>query len=251
MSLTFPPLDFVNLVLLLGAFCIGLSKGGMPAIGMVAVPLASLTTSPLVSIILLLPIFIITDLVGILLYYKVYSKANLRILIPAALFGIILGWVTVVWINDQLLGLGIGITGLVFCFYNWMPFNKKVDVVQPVIWKGMMSGIISGFTSFICHAGAPPYQLYILPQKLEKMVYIGTTTLFFSSVNLMKIVPYYYLQDSLYIDFTILIWTGPVALVGCLLGTYLVRRIDAMIFFKVTVIGLFLVSTQLVYKSLV
>jgi sulfate adenylyltransferase subunit 1 (EFTu-like GTPase family) len=33
----------------------------------------------------------------------------------------------------------------------------------------------SGFTSTICQAGGPPYQMYVLAQKLPKMTYVGTS----------------------------------------------------------------------------
>ena len=40
------------------------------------------------------------------------------------------------------------------------------------------------------HAGAPPYQVYVLPLGLEKTVFAGTTTIFFAFVNAVKLVPY-------------------------------------------------------------
>ena len=62
---------------------VGLAKGGMPAIGMVAVPLLSLSMSPVQAAVLLLPIYVISDMVGVWLYRRAYSAMNLRIVTRA------------------------------------------------------------------------------------------------------------------------------------------------------------------------
>jgi len=54
---------------------------------------------------------------------------------------------------------------------------------------GLFWGTLSGFTSFISHAGAPPYQVYVLPQQLPKTVFAGTATLVFAAINLAKVLP--------------------------------------------------------------
>ena len=64
----------------LAALLVGLSKGGLPTIGMLAVPLLSLFMSPVKAAVLLLPIYIISDVVSVWLYRKDFSAANLKIL---------------------------------------------------------------------------------------------------------------------------------------------------------------------------
>ena len=53
-----------------------------------------------------------------------------------------------------------------------------------------MWGSLAGFTSFISHAGAPPFQVYVMPQQLKPRVFAGTATMFFAAVNLIKLPPY-------------------------------------------------------------
>ncbi len=65
---------------------------------------------------------------------------------------------------------------------------RPADVPRGLFW-----GSITGFTSFVSHAGAPPYQMYVLPQRLEKMVYAGTSTIVFAIINLLKLPPYWFL----------------------------------------------------------
>ena len=54
---------------------------------------------------------------------------------------------------------------------------------------------MSGFASFASQGGAPPFQVYTLAQQMPKMVFVGTTTVFFAAVNVMKIVPYFMLAQ--------------------------------------------------------
>lgn len=71
----------------LGAFLVGLSKGGLSTTGVLAVPILSLVMSPLKAASLLLPIYIISDIVGVWLYRKNFSIWNIKVLIPGGLLG--------------------------------------------------------------------------------------------------------------------------------------------------------------------
>ena len=75
----------------LAALLVGLSKGGLPTVGMLAVPLLSLFMSPVKAAVLLLPIYIISDVVSVWLYRKNFSAPNLKILIPAGVLGVFVG----------------------------------------------------------------------------------------------------------------------------------------------------------------
>ena len=75
----------------LAALLVGLSKGGLPTVGMLAVPLLSLFMSPVKAAVLLLPIYIISDVVSVWLYRKNFSAPNLKILIPAGVLGVCIG----------------------------------------------------------------------------------------------------------------------------------------------------------------
>jgi len=90
------PLDFDPYLILacLAAWLVGLSKGGLPSIGMLAVPILSLVMSPVKAAVMLLPIYVISDMAGIWLYRKEFSLINLKILIPAGIFGVVVGWLT-------------------------------------------------------------------------------------------------------------------------------------------------------------
>lgn len=234
------------MLLVLAAFLVGLSKGGLPAVAMLSVPLLSLTMSPLVAAVLLLPIYILSDMVSVWLYRREFSVANVKLLIPCGVVGVVIGWAAATVVSDTMVSVFIGLLGISFCLYTWLRPKTTAAPATASIPKGIFWGTLSGFTSFISHAGAPPFQIYILPQRLPKMVFAGTTTLVFAAVNLAKIIPYSnlypYTESTLRVSALLL----PVALVGTVVGKKLIERLSEKWFFLAVQIALFLISIKLV-----
>ncbi len=251
-----PTLDMLlndpSLFTLLGvaALLVGLSKGGLPAVAMLSVPILSLSMSPLIAAVLLLPIYILSDMVGVWLYRREYSAPNLKILIPAGIAGVLLGWGTAAFVSDRMVSILIGIMGISFCLYTWF-LKKTTDPANlPNVGKGVFWGTLSGFTSFVSHAGGPPYQIYVLPQRMPKMVFAGTTTILFSVVNLAKIIPYSSLHPYTASTLKVSICLLPIAAFGTILGRQLIQRLPEQWFFLSVQIALFLISIKLVSEAL-
>jgi uncharacterized membrane protein YfcA len=102
----------------LGSVLIGLSKGGLPSTGMLAVPVLSLSISPIHATTLLLPIYIISDVVGVWLYRKNFSSFNVKVLTQGGLLGVFVGWLTATVISETLVTFLIGLIGVLFCLYS-------------------------------------------------------------------------------------------------------------------------------------
>jgi len=235
-----------TLLLIAASLFVGLSKGGLPGIGMLSVPMLALAISPIAAAVLLLPIYILSDAVAIWLYRKEYSAANLKILIPAGLLGVAIGWSTASLFSDKAVSLLIGMMGVGFCLDRWIRRSSHVQSQSPNKVKGLFWGTMSGFTSFVSHAGAPPYQIYILPQRLPKMVFAGTSTILFAIVNLAKVVPYYSLTpltpDSLKLSLLLV----PMAGLGTIIGRLMIQHLSEEWFYRIVQIALFLISLKLI-----
>ena len=245
-------MDFQNYVgfASLAALLVGLSKGGLPAIGMLAVPLLSFVMSPVKATVLLLPIYVISDVMAVWLYRRDFSAVNLRFLIPAGVTGVFLGWLTAAQISDRAVTLMIGLMGVGFCLNLWLRKQANTTAQPAQAARGLFWGIVSGFTSFISHAGAPPFQVYMLPQRLPKVVFAGTATFFFAVVNAAKIWPYQNLQpysaETLWRAATLI----PFAILGAVSGAYLTRRIVDVWFYRFVQVSLFAVSLKLMADAL-
>jgi uncharacterized membrane protein YfcA len=234
----------------LAALLIGMSKGGLPLVGMMSVPVLSLVMSPVKAAVLLLSLFVISDAVGVWLYRKQYSLINLKILIPAGIAGVLIGWLTAAMISEQTIKLLIGCVGVIFCLQTWF---KRGQSESPKLanWpKGLFWGGAAGFTSFIAHAGGPPFQIFVLPQKLPKAEFAGTATILFAIINLAKIGPYQNLSPYSEEDLWRVAVLVPFALLGTFLGAYLTKRIADDWFFKLVQGGLFLLSLKLIVDSI-
>lgn len=234
----------------LAAFLIGLSKGGLPAVAMLSVPIMSLTMSPLKAAALLLPIYILSDMVSVWLYRKEFSMENVKTLIPAGILGVLIGWATAAIVSDRMVSLLIGVMGITFCLYTWTKKKSTLPPKAPNLPKGIFWGTLAGFTSFVSHAGAPPFQVYILPQQLPKMVFAGTGTIVFTVINLAKVIPYSTLYPYTTSTLKVAACLLPIAVVGTVVGKFLIERLSEKWFFLAVQIALFLISIRLITSAL-
>lgn len=242
----------LNQYLVLASFAavlIGMSKGGLPLVGMLSVPVLSLVMSPVKAAVLLLPLFVISDAVGVWLYRKNYSWVNLKILVPAGIAGVLIGWMTAAMISELTIKFLIGLVGVSFCLQTWFKRGPSDMPQLASLPKGIFWGGVAGFTSFIAHAGGPPFQIFVLPQKLPKAEFAGTATILFAIINLSKILPYQNLSPYTADDFWKVLVLVPFALLGTFLGAYLTKRIADAWFFRLVQTGLFVLSLKLIWDA--
>ncbi|MGE0241570.1 MAG: sulfite exporter TauE/SafE family protein, partial [Parvibaculaceae bacterium] len=216
---------FFYAMALIAAVLVGASKGGLPVVGMLGVPVLALATSPVHAAGLLLPIFVVTDIFGLWTYRREFDRRNLMILIPAATLGVALGWATASIVPESLVTLIVGVIGLAFSLDYWLRGRHAVAPHSADLPRGLFWGTVSGFTSFVSHAGAPPYQMYVVPQRLDKMVYAGTTTILFAIVNAVKLVPYWALGQLSFANLKTVAALFPFAIAATLAGVRLTRVI--------------------------
>ena len=81
----------------------------------------------------------------------------------------------------------VGVISLAFVAHSLLRHAPADEAPQKPDWfKGTFWATIAGFTSFIANAGGPPYQVYIVPQKLPPKVYAGTGAIYFAIFNYTK-----------------------------------------------------------------
>ena len=171
----------------------GLAKGGFAGLGLIAIPLMALVVSPVKAAALMLPILIVQDMVSTWAYRRVFDLRTLKIMLPGGLIGIGIGWLMAAHVSDDLVKFGVGIISVVFVLIYWRRRAASGEPIHGTVPAGLGWGVIAGFTSFVAHAGGPPFQVYVMPQRLPPQTYVGTSTWFFTIVNLIKTVPYFFL----------------------------------------------------------
>lgn len=232
------------------AVIVGLSKSGLlGGLGPMGVALLALIMSPRDAAGVLLPILIVLDVFAIWAYRRDFDLANLKILVPGVLIGIGVGWATSSFVSDDMVLLLVGIITTLFILDTMLPIRKKLVDKPPSKPWGVFWGSLAGFTSFVSHAGAPPYQVYILPQKLKPAIYAGTTAWLFGFINLVKLPPYYFLGQLSISNLTVSLLLTPFAILGVLAGIYLVRRISLGLFYKIAYSLVFVLGLYLIYRG--
>jgi uncharacterized membrane protein YfcA len=120
---------------------------------------------------------------------------------------------------------------------------------RPSALAGMFWGSLAGFTSTIIQVGAPPYQVHILPQRLDKLTLIGTTIIFFALVNVMKLVPYFALGQFSPRTLATSAVLLPLAIAANLLGLWLARRTPTELFYQITYVLMLVISLALIWQG--
>ncbi len=214
---------------------VGLSKAGFGAgAGLLAVPLMAVVLGPINMLPVMLFVLIIGDVFSIVHYVKKHDTRNLALLIPGLLVGVWGGYSALAWFQalpngDLWLGRIIGGLAVALVAVQLQRFRREraggvTTSYRPRAWHGVGLGATAGFTSTLAHAGGPLVLLYMLPQNLEKQVFVGTIIKYFFLGNVIKLVPYYqrglFTMPRLSLAAALL----PAVVLGTLVGVFLNRR---------------------------
>lgn len=226
---------------------LGLSKGGFAGIGTIATPLIALVLPPFDAAALILPILIVQDVISIYVYRRDWSADNLKVMIPGAVAGVGLAWFLAAQLPEAYVRLIVGLIGLSFVLNVWL--RPALQQSQPGTAAGVFWGAVSGFTSAFANAGGPPFQIHVLPQRLPKLTLVGTSTLFFATVNWLKVIPYLSLGNFSRQGLMLSLALMPLAIVANFAGIWLVRATPAEVFYKIAYALVFLLSLALIWQG--
>lgn len=231
---------------------VALSKSGLVgSLGLVGVPLLSLVMPARDAAGMMLPLLLVMDAIAVWTYRKDADWRILKIMLPGAFVGTAVGWVLWSFVSDAMVLLFVGILTLLFILDALLPIRKKLEGLPPSKGWGRFWGGAAGFTSFISHTGGPPFQIYVLPQRLTPVIFSGTTAFFFAIVNSAKLIPYYFLGQLNVANLTHAVILAPLAIVGVLTGVFLVRRISMKRFYQLTYWLVFLLAIKIIYDGAV
>ncbi|HXZ68545.1 MAG TPA: sulfite exporter TauE/SafE family protein [Alphaproteobacteria bacterium] len=235
-----------------GAFAVlmtGVSKGGFAGgIGLLAVPLMALIINPVQAAGIMLPILVAMDVFGVIAYRKTFDKRNLLMLLPGSVVGVGIGALTSGLVSEHYVKLVVGIITVAFALYWYTP---KSDKPAKRGWlSGTLCGTGAGFTSFVSHAGTPPFQMHMLPQRLDKTIYVGTSVMFFASLNAMKTLPYALLGQLNTGNLKTSAVLIPLAPIGMMLGIWLHNIIPEKPFYRVCYAMVLVVGIKLLWDAI-
>lgn len=234
---------------LIAAGLVGMGKGGLPVVGMLGVPVLSLAVSPVTAAGLLLPVYVLSDMFGLYAYRHAFDRRVLAILMVGVTLGVGLGWATARITPEWAVTTLVGVIGVVFSLRLLLRQGEAAARPARAV-PGIFWGTVTGFTSFVSHSGAPPFQVYVLPLRLEKLVYAGTNTILFAYLNGIKLVPYWALGQFTPGNLQVAVALMPVAAVAVFAGVKLVKVVPERLFFRIITWSLLAISLKLVWDGL-
>lgn len=245
--------DFLFYAIAIPAVLIsGISKGGFGGgFGMVATPLMALAVAPVTAAAIMLPVLVMMDAIGLVSYRGRVKWSVVCHMMPGALAGIALGWATAAHVNDDLFRVLVGVIAIAFALNGFIADWLKRERARENVTRASFWGAIAGYTSFVSHAGGPPFQAYALPLKLDKVQFAGTSVVFFAVVNAVKLVPYFALGQFDRANLMTSASLFPVAIAGVLVGVWAVRRVSQAGFYNITYIAMILIGSKLVHDGIV
>jgi uncharacterized protein len=229
----------------LAVTALGLGKGGFAGVGVISTPLLATILPPLQAAAILLPILIVQDAISIWVYRRDWDAWNLKVMLPGAMIGIAIAWALATQVSDAAVRLVIGTIGVSFVLNAWLGRQSK-EAKSPSVPAGVLWGVVAGFTSTLSQAGGPPFQVYVLPQRLPKLTLVGTYTIYFAVLNWVKIVPYFALGQFSMANLAISTALLPIAIAANFAGIWLVRRTPTGLFYQIAYVLVFLISLELI-----
>jgi len=198
---------------------------------------------------LLLPVYVVSDIFGLYAYRHAWDGRVLAIVVPGAIVGIGVGWATASVVPEAAVTLLVGVIGLAFAANILLRKPVVVEPKRAEVAPGLFWGGVAGFTSFVSHAGAPPYQVYTLPLGLTKAVFAGTTTIAFAIINAVKLIPYYALGQLNTGNLKVAAVLALPAVIAVFAGVRLVHLMPEKLFFRLVVWALALISLKLIWDG--
>lgn len=238
-----------TVLLVLAALVVGFSKGGLASSAAIAVPMLALFMNPVTAAATLLPVYVVTDWIGVWLYRKHYSLKNLLIFTPALLLGVLIATVITPYTPEPALLIFTGLIGLWYCTRKWLQRGQEIEPTVPRLVPGIFWGVLTGIASFITHSGAPPAQAYLLPQRLPKLQFAGTVAIAFAIGNLSKLPAYWAIGQMDGLRWGLIVALAATGIIGTYIGRWLTHVLPERIYILVLETMLLILSAILLTRG--
>jgi uncharacterized membrane protein YfcA len=244
------PPEYLLLLAVVAVFT-GFVKSGIPSLGALMSAVVALAFTPREALGICLIYLLVGDLVAVSFYWRLAHLKELKKMIFPVLIGIAMGGVMLNFLDDRNLGLAIGL--MVVFLVSLEPFRPKLTemaIYHPTSVRAG-SGIFAGVSTTIGNAAGPIMSLYFLLLKLDKRAFVGTSSIFFLSVNTTKIPIFYYQDLFTPAYFSSIAVTAPLVYVGALMGRSFLNWVSQIWFTRIVLVCTTFAGLWLIIKYFV
>jgi uncharacterized membrane protein YfcA len=212
------------------AFLAGMSRTGIPGIGMLLVPLVAMAMPARISTGFLLLILIEADLMAVLYWRRRVVWPHLFRVLPWTFAGIVLGYFAMGFIDEGTFKPLLG--GMIVAIVA-LDLARRLAGIEIAInswYFSAATGILAGIFTMMANAAGPVMTIYLLSMNLPKEEFVGTGAIFYCLVNLVKL--------PFSIALGLVTWSGvkvdlllsPLIALGCLVGVLIMKRVPQKLF---------------------
>jgi uncharacterized protein len=238
-------------------FFVALAKAGFGGmIGSLAMPLVASVSDIPTAISVLLPTYVVMDLIVAWTYRKSVPFAFVWPMALSGIAGVFLAAVVYRLVETTYLAIFLGLMsmliGIKFFVQRARNGQKVIPVPDPTVrnWPRIIGlNGASGFTSFFL-MGEAPIQLFMLPFRLAPQVYVAVLVWFFAIINWTKIPIVLAMGivtiDSLWVSLMLL----PIMPLGIMFGKYINSRLPKEPFYLVVHVLLIILGIYLILNAI-
>jgi len=237
---------------LMSALFFGMSKTGVPGIGIlgVLVMMLAFPGEEKLSSGAVLPLLILADLFAVRYYWRFADWQRIRQLLPAVVVGLFLGTFFMLAIDHHQFKIFLAVLILTLVSFEQVRRWRNWNAFPQSRWFAWLMGSLCGFTTLVGNAAGPVMTVYCAALNFKKHDFMGTFAVFFCIVNITKLplmgggVPGLKLITAETLWFNVLILPG--LLVGVILGRRLFGLIPERYFVPCIMILNLLVPIQII-----
>jgi uncharacterized membrane protein YfcA len=217
-------------IVVIAAFLAGISRTGIPGLGMILVPLVALAMPAMASVGFLLILFVAADLMSVIYLRKKVEWARLFRILPWTLVGVGLGYFIMGLVKSANFQPILGSMILVVVGFDFVRRKAGIEFALESRWFAAIIGILAGIFTMMANAAGPIMTIYLLAMNLPKEEFVGTSLYFYFIINLIKV--------PLSVALGIITWEGfkvdlfllPLVALGCVAGVFIMKRVSQKLF---------------------
>lgn len=237
----------------LAALLAGVSKGGFGgSLGLASSAILAMVVEPGIALAVMLPVLMAIDVAAVRAFWGRWHAPSAAAILTGAVPGLALGAGLFFVVSADGIRFLIGVMAVGFPLFR-LALARGWIAPRPSGFdrrKGWIAGVAVGFTSFVAHAGGPPFAVFMLGQGgIGKTEYHATSVIIFWVVNALKAAIYTVMG---LFTLSLLGWSAsliPFALAGTWIGVRAHRVIPERVFFAVAYTALVLTGLKLLWDG--
>lgn len=183
---------YITIVIAFLGFMIGLAKGGFGGLGALLTPILALVLPVASAVGVLLPMLMVGDVFALKMYWKEWDTELVRRMLPPGIVGALIGTFLLSSLSPNGLRIILGIFVLLVVAYKFASDRITALQYEPRAWHASLAGLLAGVASGMFNSGGPPFNSYLLLEKVTARQFIATSAIYFAVLNLIKVPGFLY-----------------------------------------------------------